>query len=245
MRDKDGSTVLPFVNGKPCFLYKYREGKVFSVNSDADVKRAAEFIRDFHSQNITSAIRGEVVFEEFKKELNIYRSQKVKEGIDKDFKEIFQGLNELVDKVYEALPFLERMAKPIITKGGLVHSDFTPDNVLVNGEKLELIDFDSIKENGMQIIDLLQFASKSGIAEDKNRLSNFFNTYSDRSEHPPEDLRAFQALLLMFSVKALLSTLYYTYDVGKADVEWVKRNSMQTLEPLYKCATSLHRELIP
>lgn len=218
---------------------------MFSPDNAASIKNAAEFLKKLHQQVQQASISGGEVFEEFRKEMDLYKSQKVVDGIKTDFSKEFPDLGAVIDDIYKALPNLQKMAEPLMTRYGLVHSDFTPDNILSDHGRLELIDFDAMQADGLQIVDLLQFTTKTDIAQDKKKLSEFFNAYSGREKQSAEDIQAFQALALLFSAKSLLSTLYYTYEIGKIDTEWVKENAMYTLNPLYNSVASLRRQLIP
>lgn len=229
---KSGGVVANYLDGKPAFMYSYRPGEHFYPSDRSKIKTAATFLRKFHDQNRNGFVSGTALSSGFVNEIKLYASSLVLDGLNGEFAQDFKGLAEHICFVKKNERLFHKAAENVTTHRGLTHSDYTPDNILSANGKLELIDCDSVQQEGSQLIDTLQFISKTSLVSNSSKTGYFLKTYY-AGGRVGTSTKTVKPLLFLFGLKSILSTLYYSYDISKINTNWIKSNAMYSLRPLY------------
>ena len=218
------------IDGKNATLYNYVDGTHIENFGIRNTRKLAAFMRDFHDLSERHSCDTDELLAKEMNLLKLYFSNEVREQGD-------PKRNEFYEEFFRYLEVIsDKLSSSKIIKG-MSHNDFSPGNLLWDKDSgnYNLIDWDNICFDDFQIMDLIHFIVKSKIILNERLLKAFIKEY--QLDLPLEIL---YALSLIFSVRALLSTDYYTYTMKKITPAWVERNGQETLDTLLSVASHLH-----
>ncbi|WP_341816701.1 hypothetical protein [Wolbachia endosymbiont (group A) of Agelastica alni] len=239
--------VEDFDNNKKCaVLMTYIKGKEPNLFTFPEVIKYANFIKGFH--NLQTDLQpdkiNKFIDNEFKL-INQYWCNEVKEGVLSHFPSRSKFYHKMVNCVLEGKSKFTNYMSNIPCLVGITHNDFTTANVIEDQNlNYNIIDFDSIELKGFQLIDLLQAVSKSPISTDSKKVEYFLKSYFNTLEEgllPQKNIEkiceSFKNWQIVFSLRAMLSTDYYTFKIPKLTPEWSKLNVDKLLSHLEKGIT--------
>jgi Ser/Thr protein kinase RdoA (MazF antagonist) len=217
------------INGKHATLYNYVDGVHIEDFDIKNTKKIAAFMRGFHNLSESCPSAAKELLEKELSLLRLYFSDEVREQVD-------IGRSGLYEAFFLHLGIIsDKLSNGKLSKG-LSHNDFSPDNLLLempNGD-YNLIDWDNASLDDFQVLDFIHFAVKSRIILEENLIRIFMEEYA--LDIPLDILYAWS---LLFAVKALLSTDYYTYTIQKISPSWIEKNGQNTLDTLFLVSTRL------
>ena len=254
VRTLDGNIATQF-DGCLAFVMIYIAGDKLEIRNKEDILNTARFLARFHrlhsKQGVGNSRREALAMLDG---VNLYWNDKVQDHLAYHF--------PFRQRFYDrALTIVRGTARVHIEKlmglwpslYGIMHGDLNTENLINCPQSgLQLIDFDGSSETGFQLFDLLQLAAKSPIATNPSAtdlfLKDYFESYNSGLVPPISHesiCDSFQSWLLVFSLHAMLSTDYYTFEIGKFDVSWSQKYATQTLLRLQECCyrTSLRMKL--
>lgn len=239
-------TVLPEFD-KRCFLYRYIDGKKPDLSNPESIEKFADFMANFHEHKRFPTSQENLdpfINDEFN-HLEEYWNFRIREGLNRHFPERLRFYKSAMDYVTTNKARIIFSMKELPALFGVVHGDMNGDNVLEDDSgSLSCIDFDGVKEKSLQMIDLLQAISKSEIIEDNNNFMLFLKKYyQKRGVEIPNHEKLQESVatwILIFSLKSMLSTDYYTFCIPKLTPEWNKKNATDVLDRLERTIKKTH-----
>ena len=224
---KEGKLFHTFItNNKICVLYNYIDGDRFIIDSLSDNEKISCYLSKFHSKNSSLNFLGFQSFIESEKlKLKFYLTKSVKENLIYYNPKRLYLYNYLFDFFKEDMFLYFLSIFPPIY--GNSHGDVNCENIILHKGNLNFIDFDNLSFNSYQVYDLVSLLSKSKIITDKEHLKYFMENY--HFNHPilkTMEIKyiSIYAWSILFSINALLSTDYYTFEIKKHTPEWIISN---------------------
>lgn len=245
---KDGSYIIPF-REKNIIVARYIEGRIFDVGSGNDEEKYALFMAKFHESFPSEQEDAMVIASSMFSDIQEYYNLETQEGVREFFPDRSSFYEDSMSFIREKEAEIKSIMKIFPCFSGITHGDLTPENIVVSDDQeMSFIDPDGIEEDGHQIYDLVQGLTKSGIASDRRKLQNFISFYiNERRACFGSDSNAVVTSLMwwcyIFSIKALLSTDYYTFFIDKLTVDWSMKNASSTLNRLMSVAQKIRSTL--
>ena len=227
-------------DNKFALLLSYIKGQEPVMDTTSQIIKYSKLIARFHNLNLL--IQPSKLLLSIDKEFDLIKSYwnaDVQEGLKYHFPERYMLYTKVLEYFYNNKSYIYEILAKIPCRIGLTHNDLNTENI-IEDENLcfHIIDFDSIDKNGFQLIDLLQAVSKSSISHSPEKIKIFLSTYYKKTSEKNYDLeaifRSFINWLVVFSLRAMLSTDYYTFSIHKITPEWSKENAGKIFAKLEK-----------
>lgn len=166
---------------KCAFVMSFVSGQHIALETSYESSQLANFIANFHRPThrrsmLVSLQHAELLFEQ----IHLYWTSSVQHGLATYFpyRKAFYDANLPLcfDPSFRRLTRAHMEAFP--ATAGLTHGDLHVDNLIKTLDgRFSLIDFDAMKEDGFQLIDLLQTMARWPITGTLNDIAFFLQTY--------------------------------------------------------------------
>jgi Ser/Thr protein kinase RdoA (MazF antagonist) len=220
-----GKTVTNFgYSDKPAILSDRIAGEHLDIGNNSTLKKYAKFIAKIHGTNQFRKGNASDYADNELVHIKMYWTTAVQDGVRKHTPNRLSLYEHLTDLVLKNVPaYIENAHEHLPSYTGFTHGDLNPSNIIVTPKgKLVAIDFDGAQKKGFQLTDIFQAAGKSSIGTDIDKTKQFFNVYYNKLDISVDERQVSSLVrwLNIASLKAALSTEFYTHVIPKISPEW-------------------------